>query len=69
MWAYWYSCDNKRSQFIDGLSWSISSTYDLLSKTYPECCHISAIKRIVQESIDGVYDLTPETEFDGMKLA
>ena len=65
MWVYWCSCDNKRSQFVDGLSSSVSSTYDLFSKTYPECFHISAIRRIIQESIDGVYDLTPETEFDG----
>ena len=44
------------------------ATYDLFNKTYPECFHISAIKRIVQVTIDCVYDLAPEAEFDGMYL-
>ena len=62
MWIYLCAYGNKQSQFVDGLSSSVSSTYDLFSKTYPEGFHISAVKRIVQELIDGVYDL----EFDGM---
>ena len=66
VWIHLCAYGNKRSQFVYGLSSSVSSTYDLFSKTYPEDFHISAVKWIVQELIDGVYDLTPETESDGM---
>lgn len=65
-WVYWCTCDKSRSQFVDGLSSDVSSTPEVLSTTYPECVHISTTKRIIQESIDGVYDLTPDAEFDGM---
>ena len=63
---YWCTCDKSRSQFVDGLSAGVSSTPEILNKTYPECKHISTIKRMIQGSIDGVYDLTPDTEFDGI---
>ncbi len=64
-WLYWCSCDQRRSSFIAALHVYIDNEIEAVSSEYPECQHITVVKELAEESIDGVYGIAPEYDLTG----
>ena len=39
--------------------------YESIVDDFPGCMHITAVCTIVKDSIDGVYDISPQHDFEG----
>ena len=66
-WVYWCSCDVRRAELIDSISSRVDTTFEEAATQLPECLHITVIRKIAEEDIDGVYGISPQHDFEGQQ--
>lgn len=66
-WVYWCSCDVRRAELIDSISSHVDTTFEEAATQLPECLHITVIRKITEEDIDGVYGISAQHDFGGQQ--
>lgn len=62
-WVYWCSCDIRRAELIAYLHMLILLLKRLLQLS--ECLHITIVRKIAEEDIDGIYGISAQHDFEG----
>ena len=44
----------------------VDTTYDEAMKNFPECLHITVVRNIAEENIDGMHGISPQLDFEGL---
>lgn len=63
--VFWCSCNPQRAQLADCLPTVSSECFQTFEQQLSPCLHIMAAKIVLKE-VDGINDISPTLEFDGM---